>query len=961
MISRKSWYFLITTVLTLCLLATSVASAAVDKVITVPWQGDPAKQHTIIGAVAEPVPDSITFEILNTHCSWDGTWEFFLNSTSLGTVPADPSAGCTCTPPLQSVLISKAAIIASGGWQTGGNALRANLTGSPYYSWVRAQIVTGGNTNTFCLGDYNGGTCTEMNLCSAGYVNGPVNMTMSISPEYVLSQLKGVIKTTSTDPIWYKWVFGDGNESAVVSLNGAQKYSVDTTHAYIAATGTPITAKLQVSNTDPFAVSRENSYLMKVEDNSLDARINMSIDKGLWYLYKHATNTDNTYDGSPFMSWQDSNYSVWASSTASAIQAFAINNHKFKGDPDLDPYAEAVQLGMNYLMKGNNALQAVTGLADGNNGVGIQTVYANHQIYEGGQVMDAIISSGVLTTDLTGRSFAGGTGHIWTYKEVLQDLADMYIYYQGWGNGTLGAWGEWNFGSYEHDNSSSQWAAIGLLPSQASPWNINIPQSVKDNNKNWINYSYYDYNNGTASFGYQYPGQCNDSCFNTTPCGMVQMNFDGFPKTDTKWVAASKYMADNWWGLLQDVSGWGNQKTYGMYSFVKAMRLANPDPVVQITKTNGHAFDWYRGGSDLANDANFDKGLAVRILEMQNADGHWAGNLSGLHLTTAWMIIALKPTLFASAPIACFTAAPNPSYPDQPITFDPSCSGHSETGKSIANLTKFEWDWNNDGIFETVSALATIQTHSFACATLPCTYPVTLRVTDDNNPALTATTVVNINITNPPHPPVANAGGPYTTSLCSKDTLVLDGSKSFDQDQGQHEAGCTTCPNDTITAWDWDLRAPLTDFTDRSGKIVTLTGAQIASFFTPAGSYDIGLRVTDNTALAYPGSGKPNLTNAAFGKVNVMNGCICNLAARAKLNKIQLTWTNINATSYDVYRSTTGPNTGFTKIASNVVTTYSTYLDQGLTVGTKYYYRVVPNGGNCTGGSNAASAVPTAR
>jgi hypothetical protein len=233
-----------------------------------------------------------------------------------------------------------------------------------------------------------------------------------------------------------------------------------------------------------------------------------------------------------------------------------------------------------------------------------------------------------------------------------------------------------------------------------------------------------------------------------------------------------------------------------------------------------------------------------------------------------------------------------------------------------------------------------------------------LRVTDDATPPSTATTVVNINITNPPHPPSANAGGPYTVSLCANDSLSLDGSKSFDQDEGQREAGCTTCPYDTITAWGWDLVAPLTfDTIDKSGKIVTLNASNIASYFT-AGSNNIGLRVTDNTLLSYPGSGQPNLTNAAFSQVAVNSCGASNLAARPKLTKVQLTWTNWGAPSYDIYRSTAGPNTGFVKIASGVVTTYATYLDQNVVVGTKYYYRVLGSDGKLT---NAAFVTPTAR
>jgi hypothetical protein len=241
---------------------------------------------------------------------------------------------------------------------------------------------------------------------------------------------------------------------------------------------------------------------------------------------------------------------------------------------------------------------------------------------------------------------------------------------------------------------------------------------------------------------------------------------------------------------------------------------------------------------------------------------------------------------------------------------------------------------------------------------LPCSYPVKLRVSDDNSPPLTATTVVNINITNPPHPPVAKAGGPYMVSTCANDSLTLDGSASFDPDQGLHQVGCTACQNDGITAYAWDLTAPL-DFVslNRTGVKPVLSAAEIVTLL-PVGSEPIGLRVTDNTANAYPGSGQGNLSNATFDTVDVQTGSMCTLTARSKSGKIQLTWAPVFGATYDVYRSTVGPNNGFAKIAGGVVSTYATYLDESVVNGTKYYYRVVASNGS---GSSGASATPSAR
>lgn len=89
--------------------------------------------------------------------------------------------------------------------------------------------------------------------------------------------------------------------------------------------------------------------------------------------------------------------------------------------------------------------------------------------------------------------------------------------------------------------------------------------------------------------------------------------------------------------------------------------------------------------------------------------------------------------------------------------------------------------------------------------------------------------------------------------------------------------------------------------------------------------------------------------------------CVDDLAARPKLNKIQLTWTNTGAHRYNVYRSTVsgGPYffIGFTS------STYSTFLDGSVTTGVTYYYvvREADALGRELCQSNEAKAVATIR
>lgn len=172
------------------------------------------------------------------------------------------------------------------------------------------------------------------------------------------AQLMAVITTTNTAQIWYKWVYGDGTESSVSTLSGATKYNVSITHSYTGAIGTPFTAVLMVDAVDnSMSNAVTDSYLVKLEEDNLDSKVNIAIDKGLWYLYTTTSSSSyfHTFDNSPFIvlyNGASNTGNHFASSTASAVHAFAINNHKVNGDFNQDPYAEAVKLGMNWLIQG---------------------------------------------------------------------------------------------------------------------------------------------------------------------------------------------------------------------------------------------------------------------------------------------------------------------------------------------------------------------------------------------------------------------------------------------------------------------------------------------------------------------------------------------------------------------------------------------------------------------------------
>jgi hypothetical protein len=751
-------------------------------------------------------------------------------------------------------------------------------------------------------------------------------------------RLKAVIKTTDGGQVWYKWNYGDGTESAVASLSGKIKYNVEIDHTYNGVEGTPFTARLLVSDVDnTFADHVADNYLVKIAEDKLDSEVNIAIDNGLWYLYKSgggATSTLRSLDNSPIMVW--SYGSFYASPTASAVQAFEINGHKETGNINEDPYAEAVKHGLNFLFNGyfSNSSMLMTqarsiGVQHGDdpdtngNGIGIEVKdYGYRPVYEGGMVMDAIIASGTPNAD-SGRDYDGdGTNE--TYREVLQDMMDQYA----WGqcdqvsNGLIqGGW-RYNWNDWP-DNSAAQWAAIGMIPAQESPWNCTVPQWVKDYNDNWLDYSHYQWNNVDGQniwggFGYTGPSWG----YALTPSGMVQLDLVEAETSDPRWVRTERWLADNW----TTGQNWlGQNNLYAYYAFAKAMRLAKPSPVVTFSSNN---FDWYRGSKS-------KQGLADHVADRLISHHYW--DYYGPNLSTAWAVIILKPVLFAEAPIACFDANPNPNYPDVEINFDPGCSDHSEQGKDIDNITTFEWDWDNDGIFDELTNSPAIVTSSFACETIPCTYPVTLKVTDDSDPARTATYIKNIEITYPPHPPVATMLSPYMVSFCEGDTLLLDGSGSYDPNEGEHEGGCSTCPYDKIIAWNWDLTGAPFDYADESGDIIDL-GTDFTTYFPEANFYNIGLQVTDNSVLSYPSSGEAGLTDESFGTVEVYDGCMCEVSATALCLAVSLQWEDVGAETYSIYLSQTGPNLGFQDIGR---TENTSKVAGSFVMGKPHWYRIM--------------------
>lgn len=816
-------------------------------------------------------------------------------------------------------------------------------------------------------------------LCSASLASAAVDRVLCVPwmgnvnlPHSAISgqqvTLNAVIYGDATGGnVTYTWDLKDGSSTATgtISVPANGIYNLQVSHTYSAALNTPFDTELTLDG-------QTDIYKVIIAPDNTDSKTNIALDKALWYLHGQMIRTNA---GSPSVAagyWND--YGYYIGRSGAPVWAFEVQGHLLSVEADRlnpveDPYVEDVQRGINYILSRTfyQAMNVQThghpedydgdGDGDEGNGYGLYSYHSGgHTNYEQGLAMGALAGSGtpLATADTGQATYVLGR----TYQDIVQDMVDWYSWSQIDGNSfpLSGARGGWYYTAANNrawsssygDNSAAQWAYIGLEAGVAN-FGASLPGWVKTQlagylhnqigygNRGWVSYraNYTTYPNvcltGGAMVGMALVGETMYDAQNGAGSYSADLaNIEIF--LGNYWHGTSSRWTENWYG---------HRAYYTMYAVMKGLRLQGIDALPGSPGTT----DWY--------------GDYVGVmLPDQYADGHWRGSgwMDGYireDMGTAFGVLILTPSIFSPPPVACYNAQPNPGYLDIPISFDPSCTYHSDSGKSIV---LYEWDFDNDGVYDASSSAAAVQTHIWDSGSYGLgTYPVTLRVTDDSDDPVTDTYVIDIQLTLPPHPPVADTDGPYMISFCSNDSLTLDGSGSWDINEGQSESG--NPPFDTITAWDWDLDGAPWDFITASGVTVSLNDTAIAFYFA-VGDNTIGLKVTDNTSNAYPGSGEPDLTSENFTTVSVSEGCLCTLAARAKLDKVQLTWTHTGADSYDIYRSTAGSTVGFSLIADDHVTTYATYLDSGLVTGTTYWYRVVGSDG-C--GSQGVSVTPTTR
>jgi PKD repeat protein len=215
---------------------------------------------------------------------------------------------------------------------------------------------------------------------------------------------------------------------------------------------------------------------------------------------------------------------------------------------------------------------------------------------------------------------------------------------------------------------------------------------------------------------------------------------------------------------------------------------------------------------DLDNDGAFDDGTAATASRTFGATGSYTVRLQvtddrGASSTTSQVV-----TVANRSPVAVFSVAPASPVTGAAVTFTSSSTDPDGTVASQA------WDLDNDGAFD--DGTAATASRSFAKAG---TYTVRLQVTDNNG----ATNADSKTVT------VANRS-PVAAFTIAPAAPVTGATVTF--------TSSSSDPDGTIASQAWDL--------DNDGAYDDASTATASRSFAKAGTYTVGLQVTDDNGAS---------------------------------------------------------------------------------------------------------------
>ncbi|UCF04772.1 MAG: T9SS type A sorting domain-containing protein [bacterium] len=575
-------------------------------------------------------------------------------------------------------------------------------------------------------------------------------------------------------PYTYEWDFGDASPPATGSVTNPnyiyEYHTYPTVGVYYAT--------LTVTDNDGASVS--STVRIDVAFDAHEVRVNAAIEDGLRYLYlKQNANG----------SWS-SNYP--ATTTAAIIAEYCLRGHFPTNDPVADIYVGTVLKGLDYiytrLIPQGIGMQPAGNPDSNGNGFGIRAM--EYSAYSQG-----IIMFGLAATRSPALVATNGPANVVgrTLVDILTDMVDQLAWSQTDGGSQRGGW-RYNITvpSYQSDNSAVQWAAIGLMSAEAEPWFIMAPAFVKSELQIWLNYS----RNANCSYGYTGPGT---STIARTSSAIYSMYYIDNDRTtvEAEVLCAIDYVCSMWFHGSPTYGQFpGN--FYAMYATKKALEDYQFVEVCSPPRNWAHDFE-----SHLVKGLTSPTGATAwkQVTDTGDPvnDGRWNNNtlwidVGGGYLSTAFALLILTPGVRPCTPVAVIELDPPEACPGTEICFDGRDSYIPAGCPETLEITSWEWDLDDDGVFEESGAFVCLPDgYELPPGESEWDYRVTLRVTTNEGKTGSATAMVHIGTDN--NPPIAVTGGPYTA--CVGDTIFLDACGSYDPD--------FECTGDEVVEYCWDF------------------------------------------------------------------------------------------------------------------------------------------------------------